>query len=75
MQPDPGGTALCQPPEGTVVSGHFEIVSLEGVLSRHGSHYHIVISDGDGMTFGTHLVEGCSIFTTAEIVIAELTDI
>jgi uncharacterized protein len=59
-------------PEGSVLNGHFEIVSLEGVLSRHGSHYHVVISDGDGKTYGAHLLEGCHIYTTAEIVIAEL---
>ncbi|NOY99497.1 MAG: DNA-binding protein [Chloroflexi bacterium] len=50
--------------------GHFEIVSLTGTVSTHGSHLHISISDGDGATIGGHLVEGCAIYTTAEIVIA-----
>ena len=51
------------------LNGHFEIVSLTGTLSKHGSHYHISISDGSGKTVGAHLMEGCKVYTTAEIVI------
>ncbi|WP_415719394.1 PPC domain-containing DNA-binding protein [Maridesulfovibrio sp.] len=53
----------------TELTGHFEIVSLTGVLSRHGSHFHIAISDGEGKTIGAHLLEGSRIYTTAEIVL------
>jgi len=49
--------------------GFFEIVSITGTVSMHGSHLHIAISDGDGATIGGHLVSGCKIYTTAEIVI------
>ncbi|BBO89741.1 PPC domain-containing DNA-binding protein [Desulfosarcina ovata] len=55
--------------EATLLHGHFEIVSLTGVLSRHGSHVHIAISDKHGKTIGGHLLEGCKIYTTAEIII------
>jgi predicted DNA-binding protein with PD1-like motif len=55
--------------------GHFEIVSMTGTLSIHGSHIHISISDGDGVTIGGHLVPGCKIYTTAEIVIAVFDDV
>ncbi len=55
--------------------GHFEIVSMTGTVSMHGSHLHIAISDGDGVTIGGHLVEGCAIYTTAEMVIAEFEDV
>jgi hypothetical protein len=55
--------------------GHFEIVSLTGTVSVHGSHLHISISDGDGKTIGGHLVPGCKIYTTAEIVLAVFPDI
>ena len=58
----------------TEYDGHFEIVSLTGTVSAHGSHLHISISDGDGKTTGGHLVPGCRIYTTAEIVIGELED-
>lgn len=55
--------------------GPFEIVSLTGTVSTHGSHLHLAISDGDGKTLGGHLVKGCPIYTTAEIVILELGDV
>jgi predicted DNA-binding protein with PD1-like motif len=50
----------------------FEIVSLVGTLSPDGVHLHLSLSDGTGKTIGGHLVEGCTIYTTAEIVIGEL---
>lgn len=56
-------------------NGHFEIVSMTGTVSIHGSHIHIAISDGDGVTIGGHLVSGCNIYTTAEIVLLELDDV
>ncbi|MBL8049791.1 MAG: DNA-binding protein [Anaerolineales bacterium] len=55
--------------------GYFEIVSITGTVSIHGSHIHISISDGEGKTIGGHLVSGCKIYTTAEIVIAEFEDV
>jgi len=55
--------------------GHFEIVSMTGTVSVNGSHLHISISDGDGVTVGGHLVSGCKIYTTAEIVLAVFDDV
>ena len=55
-------------------AGHFEIVSLAGTVSIHGSHLHISASDGNGNTIGGHLVAGSKIYTTAEIVLAAFTD-
>lgn len=55
--------------------GHFEIVSMTGTVSIHGSHIHIAISDEDGITIGAHLVSGCKVYTTAEIVLLELDDV
>jgi len=55
--------------------GYFEIVSITGTVSIHGSHLHISVSDGDGKTIGGHLVSGCKIYTTAEVVIAEFEDV
>ena len=52
--------------------GHFEIVSATGTVSTNGSHLHLAFSDGDGVTIGGHLVTGCKIYTTAEIVLAAL---
>ena len=53
---------------------HFEIVSITGTVSIHGSHLHVSISDEQGKTIGGHLVPGCSIYTTAEIVLAVFED-
>lgn len=55
--------------------GYFEIVSITGTISIHGSHLHISISDADGKTMGGHLVSGSKIYTTAEIVLAVFDDI
>jgi predicted DNA-binding protein with PD1-like motif len=55
--------------------GFFEIVSMTGTVAVSGSHLHISISDGDGVTLGGHLVPGCIIYTTAEIVIAAFEDV
>jgi predicted DNA-binding protein with PD1-like motif len=63
---------LANQPRGTTYDDRFEIVSLTGVLSRHGSHYHIAIADSTGRTYGGHLLEGCLIHTTAELVIGVL---
>lgn len=52
-------------------SGRFEIVALVGTVSMHGSHLHLAISDGDGHTIGGHLVPGCRVYTTAEIVLGQ----
>lgn len=49
--------------------GHFEIVSLVGTLSVNGSHLHLSVSDSTGRTIGGHLLAGCKIYTTAEIVV------
>ena len=58
----------------TEYNGYFEIVSMTGTVSLYGSHLHISISDGDGKTIGGHLVSGCKIYTTAEIVLAVFED-
>ena len=49
--------------------GPFEIVSATGTLGVDGIHVHIAISDGAGATFGGHLVEGCLVNTTCELVV------
>lgn len=54
---------------------HFELVSITGTVSVHGSHLHISISDEDGKIVGGHLESGCKIYTTAEIVLAVFEDL
>ena len=55
--------------------GHFEIVSMTGTISVYGSHLHMSISDGNGKTIGGHLVPGCKIYTTAEMVLGIFEDV
>ena len=49
--------------------GAFEIVALTGTLSRDGGHLHLAVADHQGRTFGGHLAEGCTVRTTAEVVL------
>jgi predicted DNA-binding protein with PD1-like motif len=58
--------------EAVVYEDKFEIVSLTGVMSQHGSHYHIALSDGNGRTIGGHVLPGCLVYTTVELVIGVL---
>jgi uncharacterized protein len=55
--------------------GHFEIVSITGTISIHGTHLHLSVSGEDGNTLGGHLESGCKIYTTAEIVLAVFDDV
>lgn len=57
----------------TVYQGHFEIVSLVGTLSATGgSHLHLAVADSTGRMLGGHLLAGCRVYTTAEIVLVAL---
>jgi len=49
--------------------GPFEILSLSGTVSIHGSHLHVGLADSSGKAVGGHLMEGCRVYTTAEIVL------
>ncbi|HEY9598170.1 MAG TPA: PPC domain-containing DNA-binding protein [Cyanophyceae cyanobacterium] len=55
--------------ESQVFHEKFEIVSLVGTLSTQGLHLHTSLCDRNGKTIGGHLLDGCIIYTTAEIVI------
>lgn len=59
-------------PGGKIVrdwDGEVEIVSGTGTVSINGSHIHMTVSDSDGKVVGGHLVKGCIVRTTAEIVL------
>ncbi|WP_413613360.1 PPC domain-containing DNA-binding protein [Bdellovibrio sp. HCB-110] len=55
--------------------GPFEIISLNGTLGTEGIHLHISVSNFEGSVIGGHLMDGCEIFTTAEIVLLENQDL
>ena len=52
--------------------GPMEIVSLTGTLGPDGPHVHMSLARADGACIGGHLVAGCIVHTTAELVIGEL---
>lgn len=52
----------------------YEIVSLVGTISKAKAHLHISLSDDEGKCIGGHLVEGCRVNTTCEIVLGILQD-
>lgn len=56
----------------TQMKGPFEIVSLTGTCCKNGIHLHISLANKEGTVIGGHLLDGCLIHTTAEIVIFEL---
>lgn len=51
-----------------------EIVSLSGILTKDGVHVHLSLSGLDGRVIGGHLMEGCLVNTTLEVVLMSLED-
>ena len=66
---------LANQPTTTYYDDKFEICSLVGTLSPDGPHLHVALSDGCGVSIGGHLQEGSEVYTTAEIVLGELTEV
>lgn len=62
-------------PGGHLREGLFEIVSMIGTVEATGGHVHISCSDHKGEMFGGHMLSGCLVRTTCEIVVLELIDL
>lgn len=56
-------------PDGLTRDGNFELLSLSGTLSPDGAHLHASVADADGRVSGGHLLAGCLVRTTAEILL------
>ena len=52
--------------------GYFEILSLSGTVSVSGVHLHLSIGDQKGHVTGGHLLTGNLVYTTCEIILAEI---
>ena len=59
-------------PGGSEVSGPLELLMLSGTLSANGAHLHGSVADSNGTVKGGHVMPGCVVRTTAEVVIALL---
>lgn len=60
--------------EPTTLEGPFEIVSCVGTLGSKGIHVHISLADKEGKVLGGHLCSGSTVYTTAEIVVCNLSE-
>ena len=58
--------------DATPLAGPWEILNLSGTLGAHGLHVHLAVSDRTGHCVGGHLLPGCVVHTTLELVIADL---
>ena len=76
-------------PDATILTGHFEVCALSGTLEcadpgvalngldapgKGAAHVHLAISDGEGRMTGGHMMLGCEVYTTLEIVLLVLED-
>ncbi len=59
-------------PNGTVLEEPLELITLSGTLSADGAHLHASVADARGNVRGGHVMPGCIVRTTAEIVLAPL---
>lgn len=59
-------------PAGTVLAEALELITLSGTLSADGAHLHASVADAQGNVRGGHVMPGCIVRTTAEIVLAPL---
>jgi uncharacterized protein len=56
----------------TELRDDLEILTLAGSLSSDGAHLHMSVADPLGRVFGGHVTRGCSVRTTAEILLVIL---
>ena len=62
-------------PSGSSIEGPLEIITLAGCGGNGTWHLHLSVADAKGNMSGGHLLDGCIVRTTAEIVLVELTDL
>lgn len=51
------------------IEADIELLTLSGTLSPDGVHLHMSVADSAGAVVGGHVMEGCVVRTTAEIVV------
>ncbi len=58
-----------------LLSGKFEVIALNGTLEQSGEHLHLCVSDPHGTMLGGHMMPGCTVRTTLELVIGCLEEL
>jgi hypothetical protein len=56
----------------TELRDDLEILTLAGSISSDGAHLHMSVADSRGRVSGGHVAHGCSVRTTAEVLLALL---
>lgn len=59
-------------PGSTRLEGPFEIIALSGTLDAERGHLHLSVADALGVMRGGHVMPGCIVRTTCELVVGEL---
>jgi uncharacterized protein len=54
------------------IDGDVELLSLSGSVAAGGSHLHLSVADAQGRVLGGHAGYGCTVRTTAEVLLALL---
>ena len=59
-------------PEARTLNEELEILTLAGSVNAGGSHLHAALANAAGDVLGGHLAYGCTVRTTAEVLLALL---
>ena len=66
---------LANESESLELAGPLEILTLSGTLTPEHVHLHISVADKSGRVYGGHLQEGSMVSYTAEVCLAEYTNL
>ncbi len=58
--------------DATSIDGEVELLTLSGSVAAGGSHLHASLARTDGSVVGGHVAYGCTVRTTAEVLLALL---
>ena len=56
----------------STLAGDLELLTLSGTIAASGSHLHASVSDAGGRIVGGHVAYGCTVRTTAEVLLGLL---
>ncbi len=61
-------------PQAELLPGNSELLTLGGSVSHDSSHVHATLADASGAVLGGHLSYGCTVRTSAEVLLALVRD-
>ena len=66
---NPAMLRLAGAAEAVCLAGELELLTLSGTIAVGGSHLHLSVSDAQGRVLGGHAGYGCTVRTTAEVLL------